>query len=145
MIETVLGRISSISRRAIRASWLTPVARTQLVGRFAAEQAVIDLAVLRGHGDRLEAAHQAGAGEDDGLEQVALGANRADLGQIGADVSAAIADGMARVAGGFFAVEDKLAAANVAGRQRGQELLEPGLLLGRVDVDPGVQALRPRF
>ena len=27
MTETVLGRISSISRRAIRASWLTPVAR----------------------------------------------------------------------------------------------------------------------
>ena len=27
MMETVLGRISSISRRAIRASWLTPVAR----------------------------------------------------------------------------------------------------------------------
>ena len=145
MIETVLGRISSISRRAMRASWLTPVASTQLVGCLAAKQAVVDLAVAGGDGDRLEAAHQAGAREDDRLEQVALGPNRADLGQVGADVAAAIADGVAGVAGGLFTVEDELAPADVAGRQRGQELLELGFLLGRIDVDPGEERLGTSF
>ena len=100
--------------------------QAQLVGRLAAEQAVVDLAVIRGDGDRLEAAHQAGAREYDRLEQVAIGSNRADLRQVRADVSAAIADGVARVASGFFAVEDKLAAADVAGGQGGQAAARAG-------------------
>ncbi len=88
MIETALGRISSISLRGTRASWLTPVARTSSSAVLAAEQAVVDLAVAGGDRDRLEAAHQAGAGKDDGLQQVALGSDRADAGEVGADVSA---------------------------------------------------------
>ena len=115
MIETVLGRISSISRRAIRASWLTPVASRSSSAVSPRSRPLIDLAVAGGDGDRLEAAHQAGAGENDGLEQVAIGPDRADPGQVGADVAAAVADGVAGVAGGFFAVEDELAAADVAG------------------------------
>ena len=117
MTETVLGRISSISPRAIRASWLAPVARTISSERLVAEQAVVDLAVVRGDDDRLVAADEAGAGEDDRLEQVALGADLADPGQVGADVAAEVADGVAGEAGGLLAVEDGLAAADVAARR----------------------------
>ncbi len=145
MIETVLGRISSIWLRGNSGFLVDAGGQDQLVGRFAAEQAVIDLAVGGGHGDRLEAAHQAGAGKDDGLQQVALGSHRADPGQIGADVSAAVADRMAGETGGLLAVEDELAPANVARRQRGHELLQPRLLLGRVDVETGVERLGLAF
>ena len=73
MIETVLGRISSISRRAIRASWLTPVASISSSAVSPRSRPLYDLAVAGGHRDRLEAAHEAGAGKDDGLQEVAFG------------------------------------------------------------------------
>ena len=79
-----------------------------------------------------ETGDEAGAGEDDGLQEVALGADRADLGEVGADVTPAVADGVAGVAGGLLAMEDDLDPADVAGREGGQELLELGLLPGRV-------------
>ncbi len=141
MIETVLGRISSISRRATRASWLTPVASRMSSACLAAEQTVVNLAVVGGDGDRLEAAHEADAGKDDGLHEVAFGADRADLGEVGADVSPAVADGVAGEASRLFTVEDKLAPADVAGGERRHELLQSDLLLGRVHVELGVECL----
>ena len=141
MIETVLGRISSISRRAMR--FLVDAGRQpQLIGCLAAKQAVKELAIGRGDGDRLEAADQAGAREDDGLQKVAFGADRTDFGEVRADVAAAIADGVARVTGGFFTVEDNLAAADVAGLHRGQELFKPGLLPGGIDVERRQEQLK---
>ena len=38
-------------------------------------------------------------------------------------------------------MENKLTPANVARRERGQKLLESSFLLGRVDVEPGVERL----
>ena len=114
MTETVPGRISSMSSRAMRASWSATGREDDLVGGVLAEKAVEDLAVLGRDDDRLEAPHEAGAGEEDRLEQVALGADLADLGQVGADLAAEVADRVAGDAGRLGAVEDRLAAADVA-------------------------------
>src|SRR5262249_20205394 len=65
---------------------------------------------------------EAGAGEDNGFEQIMARANRADAGQIGPDVSALPADGVATVAGHLLAEKDAAAAAHVAAR--GQQPLE---------------------
>ena len=62
-------------------------------------------------------------------------------GQVGADLAADVADGVARQARGLRAVEDRLAAADVAPGERRQDRFEPGLLLGGVDVQRGVERL----
>ena len=107
----------------------------QFIGRLAAEQTIKDLAVAGRHRDRLEAAHEAGTGKNDRLQKVAIGSNRADAREVGADVSPPVADGMTGEAGCLFTVEDKLTASDVARRQGRHELLEPGFLPGRVDVE----------
>ena len=115
MTETVPGRISSMSSRGMRVSVVGAGRQDDLVGGVLAEQAVEDLAVGGGDDDRLVALHEAGAGEDDRLQQVALGADLADARQVGADLAAEVADGVAGGAGRLGAVEDRLAAADVAG------------------------------
>ena len=80
-------------------------------------------------------------GKDDRLQKVAIGADRADPREVGTDVSPPVADRMTGVAGRLFTVEDELTPADVARREGRHELLEPGLLPGRVDVEPGVEPL----
>ena len=77
------------------------------------EQAVMDLAISRRHRDRLITADQAGAGIEDGLEQVAFRTNLSNFRQVRANVPAPIADGMTREARGFLTVKNELAATNV--------------------------------
>ena len=90
---------------------------------------------------RLVALNEAGAGEDDALQQVALRANRTDPRQVGTKVSADVADGVAGGARGLLAVEDELALAHVTFRQRGQHLLEALALGAGVGVERRQQRL----
>src|SRR5205823_834307 len=89
--------------------------------------------------DGFEALDEAGAGEGDGFEQVALLADGADAGEVGADVAADVADGVATGAGGLGAVENELPASDVAGGEIGDEPVEMGLLLGGVGGEAGAE------
>ena len=86
-----------------------------LVQSVLADQAVLDLAVLGRDHHRLIAADKACAGKNDGFQQIAFGADFADVGQIGPDVAPEIADGMARRADGFRVLKHGLPAADVSG------------------------------
>ena len=90
----------------------------------AAKKAIVAFSGVRERDIRFKALREAGAGEDDGFEQVALGADLADAGEVGPDLAADVADGVTGDAGGFRAVEDRLAAANVAPGQAGLKALE---------------------
>ena len=70
------------------------------------------------HDEGLVAADKAGAGVEHGFQQVAPFTNLADLGEIGTDFAARVADGMAGDASGFLTVEDGLTAADIALVQR---------------------------
>src|SRR5207245_440379 len=85
----------------------------------------------------LEALDEAGAGEDDGFEEVAFGADGADAGQVGADVSTDVTDGVAGGAGSFRGVEDRVTAAGVAGGEGGEEVGEGVVCVGGVWVGWG--------
>ena len=108
MTETLLGWISSISSRAMRTSWLGPVARITS-SAFLPYEAIVGLASagLDQHG--LVAAHKAGAGEDDRFQKVALGTDAADLRKVRADLPSHVTDGVTGRAGCPGAVEHRTA------------------------------------
>src|SRR6476619_132161 len=67
----------------------------QSVARRARDTARVDDAGSRNNGIRFEVACERSAGESHSFEQIAAGANFADSGEIGADVSSLIANAMA--------------------------------------------------
>src|SRR5688572_19759736 len=99
------------------------------------------LAAGRDDEDRFIAAHEAGVGKNDRLEQIALGADSGDARQIRSDLAAQVTDGMTDNAGGLLAVEDDLAAANVASFDLADQLFESGFLLAGVRVERRQQRL----
>lgn len=111
-------------------------------GGVASEDSGDVVAVGGGDGPGFIGADEGGGGEDDGFEQVAIGANGADGGEVGAEVAAKITDAMTRGTGGAFAVEEGLAAADIAGvgEEFGQELVKATLVgggVGAAGVQPG--------
>src|SRR5262249_11441716 len=83
--------------------------QNHLVRGLLLDQAVIELAALRGDGNRLVTPHQAGAREDDRFEQIAFAANAADFCEIRTDTAAEIADRVTRRTGSLGSVENYLA------------------------------------
>src|SRR4029079_11828655 len=69
-------------------------------------------------------------GEDDGFEEVAAGADGADLGEIGADLAAIGADAVAGGAGDLIAEEDLFAFGGISVLQERFEKGEALLLVG---------------
>src|SRR5262249_59372958 len=72
-----------------------------------------------------ESASERGAGIDDRLEQVAPGADRADLAEVRTDVSTLALGRMAEGAGRLLAEEDLAAARGRAARQQGLPFRQP--------------------
>src|SRR6185436_7252396 len=81
-------------------------------------------------------AGEAGAGKDDRLEEVAAGADRGDLGEVGPDASALRRDRVAGGAGGLLAEEDLFAADGIAADELGVQFRETCFLLLDVDLEP---------
>lgn len=94
------------------------------LGTVGFEDPAVDLAGGGGDGDGFVAADETGTGEDDRFEEIAFVADLSDASEVGADISSAIADGVAGEAGGFGAVEDSMSATDVAVFQIDQELFE---------------------
>ena len=82
------------------------------------------LCFSHGH-NGLVAPHKAGAGKDNRLEQVPALADFSDAGQVWPDPAALVADGVTRQTGGLAAVEDPLAAHDIALRQSCEQSVEP--------------------
>src|SRR5208283_4284326 len=78
---------------------------------------------------RFVAADEAGAGEDDRLQQVAGSANAADGAEVRADLGALAADHVAGGAGSSLAEEDLLSTLRVSSQKHGLQLGQAHLLL----------------
>src|SRR5262249_10419935 len=110
---TLLEVLDLIARDADR-DGVRPVQEDRADG-LAFQRAGVQAAVARGDQIRLEAPDEAGAGEDDGLEQVPAGADGADLAEVGADAAAFRDDPVAGRAGGRPAEEYGAPPRGVAG------------------------------
>ena len=96
---------------------------------------------FRGRNHRFVIPHEAGARIKHGLQQIPLGADLADAGQVRTDFAAEIPDRMTGGTGRLWAIEHALTPPDV-GRQRGefgQPLIEPGILRHRIHVQPRQQ------
>ncbi|TXT34577.1 MAG: hypothetical protein FD138_1642 [Planctomycetota bacterium] len=89
----------------------------EFVGGLATDQAVHGFAVGCDDQDGLEAADEAGGGEQDRFEQVPFVADAADARQVGAGLASEIAQRVTGFARGLLVVEDLLTADDVARRQ----------------------------
>ena len=80
------------------------------------EDAAVLLAIFRFDDDGLVAPDEAGAGEKNGFEEVAFGADLTDSGQVRSEIATEVTNGVATRAGGGLGVEDGLTAAHIAVR-----------------------------
>ena len=85
-----------------------------LLRRVFAHQAVMELAVLGSHEDRLVTAHQTGARENNGFQEVPFRANAANPCQIGTNITPQIANGMTGGTRGLGTAKDCLTTPDVA-------------------------------
>src|SRR5687767_7852737 len=97
-------------------------AEVQGLGGVADDRADVDVAVLRDDRVGLVLAGEAGAGEDDRLEQIGGRADGADLPQVRSDGAALPGDRVAGGAGGLAAEEDGPAANRLAAGEGGSQL-----------------------
>ena len=112
----------------------------QFVGRLASQQAVVGFAIAGRDSDWLEAAHEAALGNTIASRRSRSARTEPIRVRSGPTFPPPIADRMTRVTGSLFTVKNELTPADIADRKRCQELLEPFLLPGRIDIETGVES-----
>ena len=141
MTETVPGGPPRPGRGRSAPRGRRPTARTIPSGDVLAEDARDDPAVLGGDGHRLVAPDEAGARVGDRFEEVALGADLADLGQVRPELAADVADRVAGDARRLRPVEHRLPAPDVPPAQARRATLRAAPTVGRVGLDARDQRL----
>ncbi len=91
---------------------------------------------------RLEAAREAGTGEDDRLQKIAAGADGADLAEVRADAAPLVVDGVARRAQGLVAEVDVAALFEAAAGGELHQFVDASFLLAGIDLQPRGQLER---